>query len=105
MDCIPQKNPTSHTRLFMRVMLDAAIVLAVCIAPWWTVLILGTFALFYFQAYEIVFAGILLDSLYINGTTENFFGEFVFTAIFCTLISVSCFIAPYIRGVNRPSSY
>jgi len=53
--------------------------------PWWLVLILGLSALFWFEKYwEIIFIGIILDTIY--STSYTIVGPYIFT-----LASLICF--------------
>jgi hypothetical protein len=71
-----------------RILADIVLLVSVFIFPWWFVLMLGTVMLFIFpDFYEILFLGIVLDSLYNAPIARYHHVEFV-----VTLITVFLFI-------------
>ena len=71
-----------------RILTDIVLILSVYIFPWWFVLIMAVIALAVFDTfYEILFLGIILDSLYNAPIARYHHVEFV-----VTLITVFLFI-------------
>jgi hypothetical protein len=73
-----------------RIFVDILLILSLFIFPWWLVLILATIALFIFPAfYEILFLGVLMDSLY-NAPIARFHQvEFVVTLVTAFLFVIA----------------
>jgi hypothetical protein len=66
--------------MMYRVITDIALFISLFIFPWWFVVVLAVIALFFFNSYyEVIFLGVIIDSLY-NAPIARFHGfEFVVT--------------------------
>ena len=68
----------SHLRIILNVLMFGSVLFF----PWWFTIIIAICFLFAFNAYEVLFWGLLADILY-GVSTTNFFGiRFIFTIIF-----------------------
>lgn len=99
-----QNTKGSQVRLIMRIILDVLVLITALAGPWWLALGFAVFLLFFFEAYEMVLVGILLDSLYAGGVSQSILGAYKYTAILCILVSVSCLFSPFMRGGGSTSA-
>lgn len=72
-----------------RIIFDFILYVSVFLFPWWFALILAIVGLLLFRSfYEIIFLGIVIDSLY-NASTHRFYGlEFIVTFISIILFTI-----------------
>jgi len=80
--------------MFLRILTDILLAIAVVIFPWWLSIPLIAFFLFVFDNfYEIFLMGILADSLYGKGA----FFEFYYVIIFGVCFLIAFFLKKRIR--------
>lgn len=91
----------SHVHSVLRIVLDILLIVSALIGPWWLALLIALILIFFFGAYEALLAGLLLDSMYNNGSVTGLFGAYRFTIILCISISISSLLAPYVKHTSH----
>ena len=77
-----------------RIVFDLLLFVSVFLAPWWITCLIAVLILARFSAYEVVFAGILMDALG-GAPTEKMYGiEFVFTIIMVVMVVLFILVKP-----------
>jgi len=71
-----------------RVLFGIVLIISAFVFQWWISIILAILGLFYFNnLYEVIFVGIILDSLYGSGSNVIFFEDFNFLFTIVLLIT------------------
>lgn len=86
------KQQSSRMTLIVRAVTDVLFIILAITAPWWLTLPVGFVLLFCLGSYELILAGILMDTMHAADTSFLPGGEFLFTIIFLIGISVLYFI-------------
>lgn len=89
------RNIPTHSFDFTRIFYFAALLLLAILCPWWITFLFALYILFHYPAYEVILAGVLIDTLYGGGT--EFWGVPFFATILFTIVAV---LAPSVkRGI------
>jgi hypothetical protein len=85
-------GPNRKEKMIRRITIDALLIIAAFIMPWWLVVIASVYFLFKFERfYEIILMGLVLDSLY--SVPVKTYGDFelIFTVSAFSLYIVAIF--------------
>jgi len=81
--------------MLSRILFGIILIVSAFAFQWWISFLLSVFGLFYFNnLYEVIFVGVIIDSLYGKGIEISFLGNFnfIFTVI---LIVIFIFISNF----------
>ena len=78
--------------MWIRVLIFLALLASSLFLNWWITTSIVLVYLFLFNAYEVIFFGLVLDSLYATSVPVFFGIEFIFTILFSTLFVLTYFL-------------
>jgi hypothetical protein len=82
----------------IRILVDCLIFICAIIAPWWLTLILALCAALYFKNYfELVAAGLVIDSIYGVPRASFFYFQYIFTAGTFIIFLIFVFVKSRLR--------
>ena len=92
---------TPHVSVFLvRVLLFCFVTLTAVTGPWWLSFGVAIIHILFFKMYEVVFAGLVLDTLFAGEGFSFFAGDFLFTSILLCLISFSLLFLQRFRSIG-----
>ena len=96
-----RQKKRSYKVVFLRIAILVTLFIIAVVTPWWISAPFAIILVLFFNIYEAVFVGILLDAMYAHESLATSISDYAFTTVLLLSVTFSWFLTGHMRGLRE----